>query len=190
MPGLFPNPSAAPEIFNIGDAVRWYTSEKSISPYVGRVVAVEPGIVKVWVEWPVGGKRQHSPEELILVPPQDGKPTVNEESGYTNYGIQESYEDFGKLESEKARKLANNIVSNVKKDTGRNGKIQKMASKIAGKFAENVVEKLSTDIAQCKDKGYNEVFTYQSIYKKYANTCSDHLIRYAIEKIYNELNQE
>jgi len=190
MPGLFPNPSAAPEVFNIGDPVRWYIDEKSVSPYVGRVVAVEPAIYKVWVEWPVGGKRQHSPEELILVPPQDGRPTVEGESGYTNYGIQESYEDFGKLESEKAKKLAKDIVSKVKKDTNKNTKIQKMASKIAGKFASDVVDKISTDIVECKDKGFNEVYTYQNIYKKYSNTCSDHFIRYAIEKIYNELNQE
>jgi len=183
MPALFPN-AAAPENFKVGQQVRWYVGEKNISPYIGRIVEICPGISKVWVEWPVGGKQQHSPEDLIVVTPESyGVSTIKGDEGtasYSNYDTTLSEENYGKM-SPKVVKLAEKLTA--KKESN----ISKMASSIANKFASEVVEKLSSDVLSCKTKGMSDIQTYQVLYPRYEKTCSDNFMRSAITKIYEEI---
>lgn len=96
MPALYPS-SVAPEDFKIGDSVKRYVNELSISPYVGKVVTISPKTYKVWVCWPIGGTEQHGPEELILVPKEQGLSLVNHDNGYDSYDKQLSAKSFGVL---------------------------------------------------------------------------------------------
>jgi len=185
--GFWPNPSASAENLKIGTPVRWYFSSKEISPYVGVVTEVCPGINKVWVEFPVGGNQQFSPEDLIIVPPEQGIPLVDKkESSYDNYDKQNSREDYGTFRNYTVPKLAKTIVDkslNVDKLSG-------LASKVASSFATNTIDKLATDITACKDNKMTDVAAYQDVYQKYSSYCSDHIIRYTIEKIYGLNNKE
>ena len=179
-----PNKSAVATNFKVGDPVKWVISETQISPYVGAVSEICPGINKIWVEMPVGGNQQFSPEDLILVPPEQGIPLIRRETGYSSFDKEKSHADFGVLGTPKVIKLAEEILAkefNVDVDTYR---ISKMASTIARKFATEVVDKVSSDILECKKNGLSDIQTYQSIYKRYASKCSDGFMKHAIQKIY------
>jgi hypothetical protein len=184
MPGLYPNPSAAPENFRVGEAVRYFINEREISPYVGRVTAICPGIQKVWVEWPIGGNTQMDPENLIKVPIFQGIPTVEVESGYSSFDKDRSKKEYGTMKQEKAIRLAHKIIKEKMSSEERKDKVEELASKVASSFANNVIGKLSSEVIECKGQNLSDIEAYQKIYPKYASTCSDHIIRYAIENIY------
>lgn len=180
MSGLYPNPSGSAENYKVGDQVKWFTSEKSISPYVGVVTQICPGINKVWVDFPLGGNQQKDPTELILVTPFMGTSPVVEDTGYSSYDKTISEEDYGTLRDQ-VKKLAKNMVSKEASEE----RISKMASKVASSFADKVVTKLASDVVDCINKGLSDIQTYQEIYAKYEQTCSDGFMRSAISKIYN-----
>lgn len=170
--------------FKVGDPVRWMVSQTQISPYIGKVSAVCPGINKLWVEMPVGGNQQFAPEELILVPPEQGISPVQYATGYSSYDKEISQQDYGTLSDPKVAKLAHSLIEKDANSKTRVSKITKMAAEIAEDFATNTVEKLAKDVIECIDNGYTDVSTYQKIYQKYGNTCSDGFLRHAVQKIY------
>lgn len=182
MPGLFPHPSGSAENYKIGDQVKWFTSEKSISPYVGVVTQVCPPVNKVWVDFPIGGNQQKDPTELILITPFVGTSPVEEDTGYDSYGKTISDENYGTFQ-DKVKKMAKGIAS---KEASEN-LVSKMASKVARDFAGKVVSKLAGDIISCSKKGMSDIQTYQSLYPLYEKTCSDGFMRNAISKVYREL---
>lgn len=184
MPGLYPNPSAAPENFHVGEAVRYFINEREISPYVGRVTAICPGIQKVWVEWPIGGNTQMDPENLIKVPIFQGLPTVETESGYSSFDKDRSKKEYGTIKQEKAIRLAHKIITEKISAEESKNKVEKLAAKIASSFATNVIEKISSEIIEYKSQKMSDIEAYQKLYPKYASTCSDYIIKYAIETIY------
>lgn len=170
MPALYPM-TVAPEDFQVGDCVRKFVTEWNVTPFLGRVTHVVPSTYKVWVQWPIEHS-QESPETLIKVNPSiSGMPTVSKDTGYSSYE---------KTISEKFRgRLAKNDLSK-----------EKMAIRIAHTFATKVIGKLVDDIIRHQEAGLSEVQTYNRVYSKYARTCSDHIMRTSIERIYQELKKE
>lgn len=183
MPGIYPNPSAAAESFRVGDQVRWFVNEQSISPYVGVVTQICPSICKVWVEFPIGGNQQKDPTELILVTPFAGRSPVTEDTGYSSYEKEVSEKDYGTLR-EKTVKLAQRMVAKEIGSATEKTMLSKMASKVAKNFAEGVVEKLAGDVLQCVENKMTDAQAYQSLYPQYETVCSDGFLRTAISKIY------
>jgi hypothetical protein len=183
MPGLYPHPSGSAENYKVGDQVKWFTSEKSISPYVGTVTQVCPAINKVWVDFPIGGNQQKDPTELILITPFVGTSPVEEDTGYSSYDKTLSDEAYGTLQ-DKVKKMANKIIS---KEASQ-GRISRMSSKVAGNFADTVVTKLAGDVISCIDRGMTDIQAYQTLYPSYENICSDSFMRSAISKIYGVKN--
>jgi hypothetical protein len=179
MSGLYPHPSGSAENYKVGDQVKWFTSEKSISPYVGVVTQICPGINKVWVDFPIGGNQQKDPTELILITPFVGTSPVVEDTGYDSYDKTISEKNYGTLRDQ-VKKMAKDIVS---KEASEN-RVSKMASKVAGSFADTVVTKLAGDVVSCLGKGLTDIQAYQSLYPTYEKTCSDGFMRSAISKIY------
>lgn len=178
-----PHKSALATNFKVGDPVRWMISQTQISPYVGKISEVCPGINKLWVEFPIGGNQQMAPEELILVPPEQGISPVQHSTGYSSYDKEISHRDYGTLSDPKVMKLAESLVAKNASVDSDVYHVTKMASKIAGEFATDIVEKLSADIMGCFDQGYNDISTYQAMYQKYGSKCSDGFLRHAIQKI-------
>lgn len=178
MPGLFPNPSAAPEAFRPGDQVRWYVGDAHISPYVGVVVHIHPGIQKVDVDFPVGGVQRMSPEDLILVTRFTGETTSAPDGGdYSSYDKSVSDKDYGTL-SQNLREMARSVASKKASE----GK--PMAKVIAERFAAEVVSSLAEDILECADKGMVDIEAYYRVYPKYASKCSDAFLRGAVRRVY------
>jgi hypothetical protein len=188
MPGLYPHPSASAESFKIGDQVRWYVSEREISPYIGKVTQVCPGINKVWVEFPIGGNQQKDPTELVVIPHYVGISPVEEDTGYDDYAKRISEKTYGTLEENTLRMAQKLLSKQKKKKASENNSILKMASKIAGEFATQVVDKLAIDVISCVDANLNDVQAYQKLYPKYGSICSDGFVRTAIQKIYEVKN--
>jgi len=185
MAGLYPNPSGSAESYKVGDQVKWFTSEKSISPYVGVVTEVCPAINKVYVDFPIGGNQQKDPTELILITPFMGTSPVTEDTGYENYDSIISEKNYGTLRDQ-VKKMAKGIVSKEASEE----RISKMASKVAGSFAHDVVDKLACDVVSCLNKGLTDIQAYQSLYPSYSKTCSDGFMRSAISKIYKDVRTE
>lgn len=178
MPGLFPNPSAAPEAFQPGDQVRWYVGDAHISPYVGVVTEVHPGIQKVDVEFPVGGNQRMSPEDLILVTRFTGAAPLSGDTGYSSHDKARSDKGYGTLK-QNLREMARSVASRKASEDGK-----PMATVIAERFASEVVDDLAFDIYACAGKGLSDVSAYQRIYGKYASRCSDAFLRGAVRKVY------
>jgi len=176
---LYANPPPDGVRYKVGDQVKWFTSEKSISPYVGVVTEVCPGINKVWVDFPIGGNQQKDPTELILVTPFAGTTPVAEESGYSSYDKAVSNENYGTLRDQ-VKKMAKDMVTKEASEK----RISKMASSVANTFADSVVSKLAGDVVSCINNGMTDIQAYQNLYPKYENTCSDGFMRSAISKIY------
>jgi len=177
MAGIFPHPSADARNFRPGDPVKWFITEKDISPYIGRVTEICPKINKIWVDFQVGGNQQMDPMDLILIPPTQGLSPIKEETGYSNYDKTVSKENFGDMET---------VLSGVSfKDIAKKKAIKKMASEVVYKFATEVTEKLSTDILGCMRQGMSDIQAYQELYPRYEKSCSDGFMRIAIDKIYN-----
>jgi len=179
MAGLYPNPSGGADTYKVGDQVKWFTSEKSISPYVGVVTEVCPGINKVWVDFPIGGNQQKDPTELILITPFTGTTPVDEETGYSSYDKAVSNENYGTLRDE-VKKMAKDMAAKEASEK----RISKMASSVANTFADSVVSKVAGDVISCISKGMSDIQAYQNLYPKYENICSDGFMRSAISKIY------
>ena len=162
MPALFPMMSAA-EDFRPGECVRKFVSEQSVTPFLGVVKQVVPATQKVWVQWP-SETAQESPEMLIKVNPWVfGLPTILRDRGYDSYEKQVSEKLFGG----RPRLAA-----------------EQMAIRIAHGFATNIVGKLVDDIIACQEEKLGELQTYNRIFHKYSNICSDHIMRFAVQRVY------
>lgn len=199
--GLYPHPSASVEGFKVGDQVRWYINEKSISPYVGVVTTLCPEINKVWVEFPIGGNQQRDPTELIIVTPFMGKSPVDRDTGYNDYGrirqdIRDNSEDKKealKGNSEVFRKCVNkaaSFLSDEKVSSIRDKEcISKMASRISNRYNKEIINKISSDIVNCVEAGLNDVQAYSRLYPEYNSKCSDKFIKSSIDNIYKLVNK-
>jgi hypothetical protein len=186
MPALFPN-SAAAESYKIGQQVRWYVNSRDISPYIGRVTEICPGINKVWVEWPVGGNTQMDPTDLIIVTAESyGISPIDKETGYGSSDKEKSKKTFGEIHPRSTIRLAQKIAAKEAGMAPEECRMAVAAEEIASKFASDVVDKISSDILSCKNNKFTDVQAYCEIYPKYENICSDHLMRFAISKIYEE----
>lgn len=167
MPALFPMTVPA-EAFKPGDTVRKWISERSVTPFVGVVTHIVPSTYKVWVQWPIDHS-QEAPETLVKVNPAiSGMPVSIKDTGYDSYEKSLSEKFRGRIPK---RHLAS----------------EKMALRVAHTFATNVVGKLVDDISACHDQGLKDVQAYEHVYRKYADTCSDYIIRSSVEKVYSEL---
>jgi hypothetical protein len=157
--------TSGPENFRPGDCVRKWVSERAVTPFIGIVTHIVPSTYKVWVQWPIEHS-QESPETLVKVNPAIfGMPTVNKDTGYDSYEKSISEKLYGRIPK---RVLAH----------------EKMALRIAHTFAINVVGKLVDDIVALHDEGLAEVPAYNRIYEKYADICSDHIMKLATQKVY------
>lgn len=166
MASLFPN-SADTDSFSIGDPVRWYINERAISPYIGRVVAKNPKTVKIWVTWPVGDTTQHTPEELIFVPPEQGRSPVQERAGYDSWEILQSEKYFGKLTPATPQSPSD---------------IAKTASKIAGHAKAKAVA--ADDAKNMKTAGDTDLQAYHKLFAKHASTVGDDTLRDIVVEAY------
>ena len=187
MPGLFPNPSASADSFKVGDQVRWFITERAISPYVGVVTEVCPAINKLWVDFPIGGSQQKDPTELIIVTPYMGESPVKEETGYSSYDKEVSKENYGTFR-EQTKKMASRMAAIEFGKEYEKLRVASMASRIASSFADNVVTKLAEDTVNCIEKKMSDVQAYQHLYASYQKICSDDFLRKAIGSIYKSKN--
>lgn len=181
METLPPNKSALATNFKVGDPVKWMIGQDNISPYIGKVSEVCPGINKLWVEFPVGGNQQMDPSELLLVPPEQGISPVQFSTGYSNYDKAISHRDYGTLSDPKVMKLAKSMVKEAKSESD----MQKVASDIAEKFSLDVVERVCGYILNGFKSGMTEASVYQNVYEKYSSSCTDGFLRHAVSKISN-----
>ena len=185
MAGIFPNPTADAQAFKVGQQVKWYVNSNEISPYIGRVSEICPGINKVWVEWPVGGNTQMDPTDLIIVPLFQGVSPIMEESGYSSYDKQRSQEQYGVM-GPNVHKLARKMVANQIAAEEKQASEKVMAARIAKNFATDVVDKLAGAVLDCVEKGMSDVQAYQHIYPNFEAICSDGFLREAVEKVYQQ----
>jgi len=169
MPALYPMTSA-PEDFCVGDTVRKWVSERSVTPYVGIVTNIHPGIHKLDVQWPRGNMRE-DPEEIIKVNPIFGIPSVSQDTGYGSY------------DKSLSEKLHGKIPKRVMPS-------DKMPIRIAHTFANKIIGNIVDDIVDCYKGNLNEVQAYNQVYRKYSNTCSDFIIRSSIQKVYRDIKGE
>lgn len=169
MPALFPS-TVAPEVFKPGDHVRKFVSDQNVSPYSGVVTHVVPSTYKVWVEWPLGSQ-QEDPAYLVKVGPLEGLPVTVRDTGYSSY------------EKSLSEKFRGSIPKRVMSTN-------KMAIRVAHTFATGVVDKLVDGIVACHDKGLSDLQTYNRVFEKFSDICSDHIIRASIKKIYSSLESE
>jgi hypothetical protein len=174
-----------PQDFAIGTPVRWFVSEKNISPYVGRVTHVVPATNKVWVAWPVGYPTQHEPYELIIVPPEQGISPINEDySGYDSYEKQQSEKAFGVMQPQIVEKMASKVSMDASISELKQARRDKLASKVAGSFSAEVLENVKTAASGCKESGQTDLQAYSALYSKYASKVSDDAIKDAILSTY------
>lgn len=176
MPALFPS-MVAPEAFQVGDSVRKFISERSVTPFLGVVAQVCPKTFKVWVQWPTGNT-QEDPETLIKVNPLvSGMPTSIIDRGYGSYEKSVSERERGQIPRRvtPSRDLAPVMVTAT----------DKMVIRIAHTFATEVVGRLVDDICGCHKNNLSDIQAYNRIFNKYGDICSDHIIRASIEKVYS-----
>ena len=179
MPALYPS-QVAPENFKVGDCVRKFITDWNVTPYVGVVSQVVPKTYKVWVQWPIG-KSPEDPETLIKVNPLLGMPTTLQDCGYDSYELEHSNQQNGRALPKRFDINKPPVAMGLPMHTASD----KMAIRIAHTFASDVVGKLVEDICGYKEKGCSDVQTYNRIFSKYANICSDYIIRSSIEKVFS-----
>jgi len=160
----------APESFRPGDCVRKFTTSNRVTPYVGTVTHVIPKTYKVWVQWPMGNS-QEDPETLIIVTPFVGMPVALQDGGYDSCEKQRSERMFGKA------------LRPMTAD-------DKMVLRVAHDFATDVVGRLLQDVGEYQGKGLNDIQAYNRIYEKYGSHCSDHILRMAVAKVYDNKEME
>jgi hypothetical protein len=184
---LYPK-GVIPQDLCVGTPVRWYVSEKSISPYVGRVTHLVPSTNKVWVAWPIGYPTQHEPDELIIVPKEEGISPINVDfNGYSSYEKSQSERDFGSLQdalSATSVKMASSIAMQKTQESLLAERRNKIASKVASQFSGDIVQNIRTAATKMKSQGSNDLKAYNSIYSKYASYVSDEVIKEAILDTY------
>jgi hypothetical protein len=164
MAALFPS-MVSPESFAPGDCVRKFESTSKVTPFCGIVTHIVPATYKVWVQWPTEAS-QESPETLIKVNPFIfGMPSAMKDRGYSSYEKSLSEKLYGRIP-----KAASSV--------------DKMAIRIAHTFATEIVGKLVNDITGCYKNKLTDVQTYYRIYPKYANICSDLIVKTSVKKIY------
>jgi hypothetical protein len=183
MSGIYPHPSADASSFKVGDQVKWYVSEREISPYVGVVTQICPSINKLWVEFPIGGNQQKDPTELIIVTPFMGQSPVTEDTGYSDHSKTISDKNYGTI-GDHVKEMALRLLSKKSKEASDKNKLTAMASKVANSFASDVVDRLASDVLACSEKGLTDIQAYQTLYPLFENVCSDGFMRTAIHKIY------
>lgn len=180
MTSLHPN-SASVESFKPGMQVRWFIDSANTSPYIGRVTHTVPATVKVWVEWPVGYATQHGPEELLIVPPQEGLSQVDEDDGYSSYEKTLSEKEFGKMGPNKLKERAFKLASRTAgillvDDTD-------MASRVASDHTRELF-RVACLAKSSLDEGKTGLQAYDAAFAKFAGICSDESIRGQISLVY------
>jgi len=176
MPALFPS-MVAPEIFQVGDCVRKFVSERSVTPFIGVVAQVCPTTYKVWVQWPTENT-QEDPEVLIKVNPDVvGMPTSIIDRGYGSYEKS--------LSERKRGQIPRRVTPSRDLPPVRVTATDKMVIRIAHTFATDVIGKLVDDICKCYKDEFSDVQAYNRIFYKYGTICSDHIIKSSIEKVYS-----
>lgn len=110
-----PYPSGASALaFKIGSPVRISLDQRNLLPAIGTVYAVNPKTNKVFVAWPTGGNTQHAPDELAIVPPEQGLPTVTAPApGYSSWEVSKSEKLYGALTPESLKKSASSLASGI-----------------------------------------------------------------------------
>ena len=165
MPAMNPH-GVRPEDFKIGDQVRWFVSDRALSPDIGRIYAINPKTVKVMVTWPVGGNCTHSPEELVLVPPEQGiSPITQPAPGYMTWEVAKSEKVFGKLTPA----------------TPGPAQIKKSASTMVSAL---MLEDAMKFASACKDAGMNEVLVHDRVATVYSGIISSAAIKTAAESVF------
>lgn len=174
-----------PQDFPVGTPVRWYLSEKSVSPYIGRVTHIVPATNKVWVAWPIGYPTQHDPSELIIVPPEQGISPINVDYGnYNSYEKQLSEKAFGTMNPQIVEKLASRMTMRSHRDGMLEARRSKLAGKIASSFSSDVVGAIKTAAEECKAKGLSDLQAYGALYSKFASRVSDDTLKESILSTY------
>jgi len=190
MPALFPM-GVAPEDFSVGDTVKWFIDQNAVSPYLGKVTHIVPATNKVWVVWPVGGSTQHNPEELIIIPPEQGVSPINTDAGYSSFEKSKSEKFFGTLNPKVIKKLASNIVAT--KDENLSDALasdqlgdsaNKLASKVASSYIDKFVGKIQEDVKLCKNASLNDLQAYNKVYGRYSKVASDTFIKDQVFAVY------
>jgi hypothetical protein len=162
---------ASPEQFRPGEYVRKFITDCNVTPFCGVITHIVPATNKIWVQWPIEHS-QESPENLIKVNTFCfGLPTGVTDRGYDSY------------EKALSEKLYGRIPKEIRET-------DKVALRVAHTFATEVVGKLVTDIVTCKNQSLSDVQAYNRIYAKYANICSDYIMKSSIKKVYAHLEQE
>ena len=110
-----PYPAGASALaFKIGAPVRISIDQRNLLPAIGTVYAINPKTNKIFVAWPTGGNTQHAPDELALVPPEQGLPTVVAPApGYSSWEVAKSERLYGALTPESLKKSASSITASV-----------------------------------------------------------------------------
>lgn len=164
MAPLFPA-SIAAEDFRIGQLVRWVISDRQISPYVGKICAIYPAIQKLDVIFPIGGKQQRAPEELLPITPfSDMGYVVGPESMESN-----NYSGFNEEEPP---------YSQTKGVSGQSLKVAKL-------YFTNKIAPLFEEIVNYYHFGLDKSDTLERIYKKHASKFGEGSIKDAVNYIYS-----
>jgi len=174
MSGLYPNDAARAENFKINAPVMHFVNSKEMSKHVGRVIDHDLKANKVWVQFPIGDKMSMDPTELIIATPAMGEcvvPPVPVEGVINN----------------KVMRLAEALTAAKTDITMEDYRNNKLASNVAHRFATDKVDKICADISECKKASMSDLETYNALYPKYANTCSDSFIRSTIERVYEDI---
>lgn len=176
MPALYPS-AVAPECFKPGQSVRKFVTEWNVSPYLGVVTHIVPATSKVWVQWPFGAQSE-DPEYLIKVNPLvSGMPVSFIDRGYNSYEKTLSEKNYGAIPR---RKIPSRDCIKPLMVTA----MDKMAIRIAHTFATDTIGKLIDNIEDCLNKKMSDVQTYNEVFKKFGDICSDYIIKSSVKKIY------
>ena len=166
MPALYPMMSAA-EDYKPGDCVRKFITDRNCTPFVGVVCQVVPATQKVWVQWPTE-KASESPETLVKVNPALGMPTALTDTGYSSYETERSKKQFGPSPLKPRPETA----------------YERMGIRVAHTYATVTVGNLVDEIATCASEGLTDVQAYDRVWRKYGSTCSDHVVRMSVDRVY------
>lgn len=186
MPALYPV-SVAAEDYQIGDNVRWFGSAAQLSPYVGKVVAISPKTYKVWVTWPIGDTKQHSPEELVLVPKYEGMSVVPGDNGFDSYDKQKSEKNFGTMSPSRREKSASILADQYTKMLDTHKKMasyEERYTKIASDFSIKLADSMLSKAVELKKSGMRETQAYEAMYKNFGKLAGDDLVKEATELVF------
>jgi len=172
MPALFPMTVAA-EDFAIGQPVKWFISDRQVSPYVGIVAGVHPQIQKVSVVFPIGGLQQRAPEELVpLTPYSDVGVNIN----LLNHDRPNFYTDY---------MLEQNRKFNL--DKGVSGKMSRIASlsAVANIYYSSNVFPILREVSYYYNKRASKKVAFEKLAEKYCPQISEGSVLDAVRFIYD-----